>query len=420
MDKRYWIRRRQGVVWHLILALVSVLLFFPIAPVSPVAAHASLPAMHPVGNAVQLEDRFRLTGNEPRQTGAIWLSEMEQVTDGFAATFAWQITRTTPQRGGDGFAFVIHNAALPDPGLALGEGGNGLGYSGIPNSLALEFDTVQNPPEDFAEGTLGDPNDNHISVQTRGTAPNSGNTDFSLAYTIDEPPAIPLFADGSIHTTKVVYEPGTLAVFLDDMTTPLFTIHLDLGTTLSLDSGTAWVGFTAATGNRFQAHDILSFSLTGTGQTTPTPTPEPEATTFTAHLDGRQEIPQRETPAIGTATFEIRETRIAFTLSVTNIENLTEAHIHCAPAGETGAVGVTLYGPIAPGGGAIDSFVTAGTIQTPDANNGCGWADMAGVIAAMQEGTAYVNVHTDDGEDPPDTGEGDFPDGEIRGQITAQ
>jgi hypothetical protein len=67
----------------------------------------------------------------------------------------------------------------------------------------------------------------------------------------------------------------------------------------------------------------------------------------------------------------------------------------------------------------VDIFVVQGAITAPDPENGCGWADLAAVVEAMRSGNAYVNVHTDDGVDPPDSGPGDFPDGEIRGQIEA-
>ena len=401
--------------WFLILFVAGVILLSSASDFSLMQAQTSFPAMNLVENAVMLEDRLSLTGNEGMQTGAAWLIEKQQVADSFEATFAWQIMRANPRRGAEGFAFVIHNDDdHPFPHIRIGEGRNGLGYVGIPNSLAIEFDTVQNPPIDFAQGTLGDPNDNHISVQRRGIEPNNANTDFSLGYTTQGEPAIPSFADGGVHTTKVAYQPGTLTIFLDDMTNPVLTVPVDLGTTLRLDNGTAWVGFTAATGRRFQAHDIRSFSFKGTGDAPP----QQEATNFSAHLDGSQEVPQRETQATGDATFHIRdEIQIDFALTVVNIENIVAAYIHCAPAGEIGSVGVTLFGPVAPGGGAIDSFSTAGTITEPDANNECGWADVAAVGDPMQSGTAYVNVHTDDGEDPPDTGAGDFPDGEIRGQI---
>jgi hypothetical protein len=137
-------------------------------------------------------------------------------------------------------------------------------------------------------------------------------------------------------------------------------------------------------------------------------------------LDGGQEIPPRETEATGEASFQLSDgTELEFALTVFNIQNLVAAHIHCAPTGENGPVGVTLYGPVAPGGGAVDAFSAGGTITAPDAGNGCEWADVAAVVEAMRSDNAYVNVHTDDGDDPADTGPGDFPDGEIRGQIEA-
>lgn len=44
---------------------------------------------------------------------------------------------------------------------------------------------------------------------------------------------------------------------------------------------------------------------------------------------------------------------------------------------------------------------------------------LGALIRQMRAGSTYVNVHTDDGEPPADTGPGDFPGGEIRGQIRA-
>jgi hypothetical protein len=44
---------------------------------------------------------------------------------------------------------------------------------------------------------------------------------------------------------------------------------------------------------------------------------------------------------------------------------------------------------------------------------------LGALIQEMKADRTYVNVHTDDGVPPPDTGPGDFPSGEIRGQIRA-
>jgi hypothetical protein len=141
---------------------------------------------------------------------------------------------------------------------------------------------------------------------------------------------------------------------------------------------------------------------------------------FTAQLGGDQEVPLRTTDATGQATFQLRdETQLDFTLNLVDVKNFVAVHIHCAPAGENGAVGATLFGPVTPGERSVDITSVQGVITAPDTGDGCEWADLAALLEAMRNGNTYVNVHTDDGVDPADTGAGDFPGGEIRGQIEA-
>jgi hypothetical protein len=139
---------------------------------------------------------------------------------------------------------------------------------------------------------------------------------------------------------------------------------------------------------------------------------------FVATLSGDQEVPPRDTQARGVATFKLREdgTALAFQVNVANIDNVVAAHIHCGAVGVNGPVGVTLFMG-APAGGAVNGTLAEGTITAPDPGNGCGWTDLASVLAAMGSGATYVNVHTNDGVEPPNTGPGDFPGGEIRGQV---
>jgi Cu/Zn superoxide dismutase len=139
---------------------------------------------------------------------------------------------------------------------------------------------------------------------------------------------------------------------------------------------------------------------------------------FVATLSGDQEVPARDTQAVGVATFKLSDdgTALEFKLNVANIDNVFAAHIHCGAVGVNGPVGVTLFMG-APAGGAFNGTLAEGTITAPDPGNGCGWTDLAAVLAAIRSGATYVNVHTNDGVDPPNTGPGDFPGGEIRGQI---
>jgi hypothetical protein len=139
---------------------------------------------------------------------------------------------------------------------------------------------------------------------------------------------------------------------------------------------------------------------------------------FVAPLSGDQEVPARDTHATGNAVFHIRAggSELDYKLIVANIENVFAAHIHCGAAGVNGPVGVTLFSG-SPGSGRVNGIIARGTITAPNPGNGCGWADMDDVLDAMRSGDTYVNVHTNDGMGGPDTGPGDFPGGEIRGQI---
>jgi CHRD domain len=142
------------------------------------------------------------------------------------------------------------------------------------------------------------------------------------------------------------------------------------------------------------------------------------ADNFVATLSGDEEVPARDTQAVGVATFKLREDGAAleFKVNVANIQNAVAAHIHCGAVGVNGPVGVTLFIG-SPAAGSVNGTLAEGTITAPDPGNGCGWTDLAAVLAAIGSGATYVNVHTNDGVAPPNTGPGDFPGGEIRGQI---
>jgi Cu/Zn superoxide dismutase len=139
---------------------------------------------------------------------------------------------------------------------------------------------------------------------------------------------------------------------------------------------------------------------------------------FVATLSGDQEVPARDTQAVGVATFKLREDGAAlrFKVNVANLDNAVAAHIHCGAVGVNGPVGVTLFMG-APAGGRVNGTLAEGTITAPDPGNACGWTDLAAVLAAIGSGATYVNVHTNDGVAPPNSGPGDFPGGEIRGQV---
>lgn len=90
--------------------------------------------------------------------------------------------------------------------------------------------------------------------------------------------------------------------------------------------------------------------------------------------------------------------------------------MHCGAPGVNGPVSGKIFMGSAASGPA-NGLLAHGKVTTADAGNGCGWLTIADVHQAMQDGNACVNVHTNDGFAPTNTGPGDFPGGEIRGQL---
>ncbi|MGQ0604006.1 MAG: CHRD domain-containing protein [Anaerolineales bacterium] len=140
---------------------------------------------------------------------------------------------------------------------------------------------------------------------------------------------------------------------------------------------------------------------------------------FVAHLSGEEEVPPVATLAQGQAIFHLSKdgTELHFKLIVANIENVVAAHIHLAPAGVNGPVVAFLYGPAPAGGGRTDGVLAEGTITAATLIGPLAGRPLSDLIAAMEAGNTYANVHTNDGVAPPNTGPGDSPGGEVRGQI---
>src|SRR3989442_9476611 len=145
----------------------------------------------------------------------------------------------------------------------------------------------------------------------------------------------------------------------------------------------------------------------------------PAPLNFVAHLTGASEVPSHETPAVGEVKFQLSPdgTRLEYRLISSNIHNVIASHIHLAPAGVNGPITVFLFGTVPPGGGRTDGVLPHGTITVDDLTGPLAGHPFSDLIAAMSAGGAYVNVHTNDGVDGTNTGPGDFPGGEIRGQI---
>lgn len=138
---------------------------------------------------------------------------------------------------------------------------------------------------------------------------------------------------------------------------------------------------------------------------------------FSASLNGANERPTaRVTTGTGTATLTLRRDTLSWTVAMSNMTNVTGGHIHIGGPNDAGGVILPLTG--APGSftnSLIAGLVTRATFATPGAPNQAVTFDS--LLVLMRNNGAYVNIHTNDLVDPPNSGPGDFPAGEIRGQV---
>jgi hypothetical protein len=154
------------------------------------------------------------------------------------------------------------------------------------------------------------------------------------------------------------------------------------------------------------------------------------------HLSGREEVftaatPDAPTPAdsraVGLAIFKVSRNgqSVDFLVATSKIHNVTQAHIHCGAAGTNGPIRMWLWPDIGTTGtaGPNGSGPRAGVLNSGRFQPGTQTCPATAttpempLLDAMSAGLAYVNIHTNDGVAPTNTGPGDFPGGELRGQL---
>lgn len=135
-----------------------------------------------------------------------------------------------------------------------------------------------------------------------------------------------------------------------------------------------------------------------------------------ARMTGDQQVPNPvDTTGKGRAVFIIdhQAETVKYIVMTARIDEVTESHIHLAPAGQNGPPVAFLFDfddvPLniaTATEGTRKGFVSHGTITEDDLLGTVPGLTMVGLIDALTNGGAYVNVHTLD-----------FVPGEIRGQI---
>jgi hypothetical protein len=130
----------------------------------------------------------------------------------------------------------------------------------------------------------------------------------------------------------------------------------------------------------------------------------PGSKQYVANLSPANEVPAKTTTGTGVVTFVDNGTSIDWTMTLTNMLNVTASHIHApSAAGVNASVIINLFIPNQPPAtGTLNGIVARGSIT--NANNAGVSLDSLRVL--FNNGNAYVNVHT-----------AVNPGGEIRDQV---
>jgi hypothetical protein len=151
------------------------------------------------------------------------------------------------------------------------------------------------------------------------------------------------------------------------------------------------------------------------------PTPAAE-TTYTAKLSGDAHVPAPiKTDATGELKLVVSADgkSISYALTLDDILNPASADLHLGPPAANGPLVIKLFpvGDAKPKKGPYSGLLAEGRIDAGDLIGPLAGAPLSDLLEQLAEGNAYVNVHTSDGVDPPNSGPGDYRLGEIRGQI---
>ncbi len=193
------------------------------------------------GTATSLgSDCFRLTNATATQNGSVWANTPISLNNSF--DIKGQIFLGCSNGGADGMTFTLQTTGT----TTTGGNGGGLGYQGITNSVAVEFDTYQNATPQ------ADPFFDHLALISGGSVNHTGPT--SLAAPVSILPGNANAEDCQYHDVRFIWDPNNnlFEVYVDCQLR--LTYNGDIRTALG-GSTTAFYGFTGATGGLFNQQE---------------------------------------------------------------------------------------------------------------------------------------------------------------------
>lgn len=215
------------------------------------------------GNAFRNGSKLTLTPALGNQSGSAFSLTTIALSSNasFSTVFSFEILgRGGLDNGADGLTFTIQTNASNVGGL-----GGGIGYAGISNSAAVEFDTYNNAEPGGS---------NHVGIDLNGSVTSVVST-----------PQLPIdFDNGGVWFAWVDYDGATQSLQARWSQSNVRPVGAMLSTSVDLasilGSPNVYVGFTSGTGGGWGEHNILSWNFVNrfseTGAPLPTSTvPEP-------------------------------------------------------------------------------------------------------------------------------------------------
>ena len=208
--------------------------YAPGPPLPSYAAGFAPGSMTLNGGATYSGSQLVLTDGNPNEARSAFFTSRLNVQQ-FVTNFQFQLTNTI----GDGFTFAIQGVGP----AAVGMQGSGLGYSGIPTSMAVKFDLYSNVGEG-ADST---------GLYINGASPTVPAIDLSST-------GINLHS-GDIFNAQLSYDGITLTVVITDTVTNATATQTYTVDIPALVGGpTAYVGFTGGSGGGTAIQQILNWT----------------------------------------------------------------------------------------------------------------------------------------------------------------
>jgi hypothetical protein len=186
----------------------------------------------------------QLTSGGPSEINSVFFYAPVDI-ETFTTDFDFRIKPGLSSPLGDGFTFTIQNVG---PG-AIGGAGGGLGYAGIPHSMAIKFDLFNNA----GEGT------DSTGIYFNGAAPtvpslNLANNNVNIG-------------SGDLIHAHITYDGAIVTWRLQDMSAPdpeIFSNSYAVNLPNAIGSNTAYIGFTAASATGTAVQSVLDWTFNNT------------------------------------------------------------------------------------------------------------------------------------------------------------